>query len=99
MSRSTPPGWPRPISSKAPDGGQGEGHDYQEPVGWSLPGLDHSDLEPADLAEDSDEMREFLLADLRPSDADPVFKEKLRRKLWRLVQAQYGTPKVDEDEG
>ena len=35
-----------------------------------------------------DELREFLDADDHGSDADPEFKEKLRKKLWDLVQAR-----------
>ena len=33
-----------------------------------------------------DELREFLEADLEETAADPEFKERLRRKLWALVQ-------------
>ena len=33
-----------------------------------------------------DELREFLEADLLEVHADPDFKERLRRKLWALVQ-------------
>ena len=35
-----------------------------------------------------DELREFLEADLIDVRADPVFKERLRRRLWEMVQAQ-----------
>ena len=35
-----------------------------------------------------DELREFLEADLVDVRADPAFKERLRRRLWELVQAQ-----------
>ncbi len=35
-----------------------------------------------------DELREFLNADHHGSGADPEFKEKLRKKLWDLVQAR-----------
>ncbi len=37
-----------------------------------------------------DELREFLEADLLGSQADPEFKERLRRRLWALVRAKYG---------
>ncbi len=37
-----------------------------------------------------DELREFLEADLVEVRADPEFKEKLRRRLWEMVQAQSG---------
>ncbi len=35
-----------------------------------------------------DELREFLEADLVDVRADPAFKERLRRRLWEMVQAQ-----------
>ncbi len=35
-----------------------------------------------------DELREFLEADLVDVRADPLFKERLRRRLWEMVQAQ-----------
>jgi hypothetical protein len=37
-----------------------------------------------------EELREFLEADLLGVQADPVFKEALRRKLWALVREKYG---------
>ena len=44
-----------------------------------------------------DELREFLEADLLGAQADPEFKEGLRRKLWTLVRAKYGrSPGSDE---
>jgi hypothetical protein len=39
-----------------------------------------------------DELREFLEADIMDVNADPAFKERLRKKLWELVQAQSGSP-------
>jgi hypothetical protein len=36
----------------------------------------------------TEELREFLEADLHPVKADPQFKEELRRELWDLVQSQ-----------
>lgn len=38
----------------------------------------------------NDELREFLEADDLDVQADPFFKESLRRKLWDLVRNQYG---------
>jgi hypothetical protein len=35
-----------------------------------------------------DELREFLEADLLDVDVDPEFKERLRRRLWDIVQEQ-----------
>lgn len=34
----------------------------------------------------TEELQEFLEADRLPVRADPVFKEELRERLWRLVQ-------------
>jgi len=39
---------------------------------------------------DPDELREFLAADMMPLNADPEFKESLRRKLWLVVKKRYG---------
>jgi len=38
----------------------------------------------------AEELREFLEADLLGVQADPVFKEALRLKLWALVREKYG---------
>ncbi len=35
-----------------------------------------------------EELREFLEGDRLGARADPEFKERLRRKLWELVQAR-----------
>ena len=35
-----------------------------------------------------EELREFLEADLIDVRADPEFKERLKRQLWKMVQAQ-----------
>ncbi len=35
-----------------------------------------------------EELREFLEGDLLSVRADPEFKDRLRRKLWELVQAR-----------
>lgn len=44
----------------------------------------------------SEELQEFLEADVSPVQADPAFKEALRRELWELVQDRYGAD-ADED--
>lgn len=45
----------------------------------------------------ADELREFLEADVMGVDADPAFKEALRRRLWELVlnRAKDETPPTD----
>jgi len=35
-----------------------------------------------------DELREFLEADLLDVQADPDFKERLRKKLWAMLEAR-----------
>ena len=45
-----------------------------------------------------DELHEFLKGDLRPPNANPVFKEQLRDEMWDLVREVYGATK-DEEEG
>ncbi len=44
-----------------------------------------------------DELREFLEADLRGVQADPGFKERLRRRLWEIVRLG-GDERVGGDE-
>ena len=34
----------------------------------------------------TEELQEFLEADRYPIEADPLFKEQLREKIWRLLQ-------------
>jgi len=34
----------------------------------------------------TEELQEFLEADQHPIEADPLFKEQLREKIWRLLQ-------------
>ncbi len=43
-----------------------------------------------------DELGEFLEADLLDVKADPEFKERLREKLWSLVQSQLRSRSDDE---
>jgi len=42
-----------------------------------------------------EELREFLQADNLEVPVDPAFKERLRRKLWKLVQEQLRNRKSD----
>lgn len=37
-----------------------------------------------------EELREFLAADFFPCEADPPFREALRKKLWALVRSFNG---------
>ena len=37
-----------------------------------------------------DELREFLSADRMEVPTDPLFKERLRRKLWRMLRCCWG---------
>jgi hypothetical protein len=52
---------------------------------------------PADFS--SDELREFLEADGLEVSADPAFKERLRRKLWELVERRRGQLPDPPDDG
>jgi hypothetical protein len=56
-----------------------------EATGWDALQLDESDFDV-----DPAELQEFLAGDLLDVQADPVFKERLRQKLWRLVRVRYG---------
>ncbi len=47
----------------------------------------------------TEELQEFLEADLHPVKADPEFKEALRERLWTLVQARYGGGEDESEEG
>ncbi len=43
----------------------------------------------------TEELQEFLEADRYPIEADPLFKEQLREKLWRLLLRNIQTPPSD----
>ena len=45
-----------------------------------------------------DELREFLEADMMDVKVDPAFKERLRKKLWDLVQEQSGRSRSGDGE-
>jgi len=47
---------------------------------------------PEDVS--ADELQEFLAADALEVEADPFFRERLRRKLWAIVRERFG----DEEE-
>jgi hypothetical protein len=48
------------------------------------------------MAFTSEELREFLEADLAGNLADPAFKQRLRDKLWTMLQRRGGGPSRDE---
>jgi hypothetical protein len=52
-----------------------------EPGEWETfpQGQDMTDI-------DEQELQEFMSTDLMDVGADPVFKERLRRKLWKIVR-------------
>jgi hypothetical protein len=73
-------------------------HSPESPVpGWESKALLQAEMDPeTDIEEvDAEELREFLAADVLEVSADPVFKERLREKLWRIVSEQYGTPEAN----
>ena len=55
------------------------------------------DSQPSENATEiaTDELREFLEADLSGARVDPKFKEELRQTLWDFVQGR--TDRVDVD--
>ena len=72
-------------TGKAP---KGESLERSRPVaGWATPG---QDFESDTMAIDPDELRDFLSADRAAVDADPIFRERLREKLWKIVEQRYG---------
>ncbi len=79
-----------PVSSS--QGGEGGGF-AAEADSETLPGLDEADLDF-----DPAELREFLAGDLLDVQADPIFEQRLRRKLWRMVRSQYGHGGADGDD-
>lgn len=47
---------------------------------------------------DPEELRDFLAADLLEVKADPVFRERLKQKLWQLVYSRYAArSRTDRD--
>ncbi len=58
--------------------------------GGAMSGTGSEDDEMAMDGFTMDELREFLEADLVEVRADPEFKEKLRRRLWEMIQARTG---------
>lgn len=56
----------------------------------ALPGAaGEATLDEFALGSTLDELREFLGADYLPVDADPEFKERLRRELWEIVRTRF----------
>ena len=45
-------------------------------------------IDEALLEASVEELRDFLAADMVGVQADPAFKERLRRELWKLVESQ-----------
>ena len=44
----------------------------------------------------TEELQEFLEADRNPVPADPIFKERLREKLWKLLEEQRAATSREE---
>lgn len=56
-----------------------------------LPGLEDGEkIDPAEL-------EEFMAADGIDVEADPVFRERLRQRLWRMVSERQPVPPDEED--
>lgn len=58
---------------------------------------DLKELETVDEDFTAEELEEFLAADGLEVRADPVFRERLRRKLWNLVRSRFGGASGDDD--
>jgi hypothetical protein len=72
---------PRPgkRAERAPD----PALDRREQKGWQRREV----IEEIAAEFTTEELQEFLEADLYPIEVDPAFKEQLREKLWRLLQS------------
>jgi len=88
----------RPTQGSSEAGSSGSGAD-DSPSDSSvtdvpdLPGLDPDDIDP-------DELRDFMSADWVDVKADPLFRERLRQKLWKMLRASHeGSEGEGEDEG
>ena len=63
--------------------------------GWkTLP----TDAEIDSMAIDPEELRDFLAADGTDVKADPVFRERLRETLWKIVEDRYGQADDEPDD-
>jgi hypothetical protein len=58
----------------------------------------YDDANVESMAIDPEELRDFLSADGQDVGADPVFKERLRETLWKLVEDRYGSGDDDTTE-
>jgi hypothetical protein len=65
-----------------------------EPSEWETfaQGQDMTDI-------DEQELQEFMSTELVDVGADPVFKERLRRKLWRIVRGLAASRPKDGSDG
>ena len=59
--------------------------------------LERPTMDEAAMDFTTDELREFLAADVHGVQADPGFKERLRRRLWEIVRFR-GDQRVGGDE-
>ena len=93
MSRGDPPAGVRRSALARHGGGAGP----------TRPVASESTPAPIDGVDvDPDELREFLEADTLGAQADPIFKDRLRQQLWRIVRAGRSdraptAPPKDED--
>ena len=70
-------------------------------VGRAMERREESGLREREVIEEitaeftTEELQEFLEADGHPIEADPLFKEELRQKLWKLLQSSIQRPSGD----
>ncbi|MCA9510021.1 MAG: hypothetical protein R3E88_20335 [Myxococcota bacterium] len=87
----------RPVSRRAPL----RAVTASPGVSAALPADADFGLEADDGDVPLDELREFLSADLFEVPADPGFKNRLREKLWELVESRafgFGPPPTRGDD-
>ncbi len=87
MSRSSLPPTPTPTPAERR---RTTTRQKNSPV-WERQEIDASD-QVMDEAIDPDELREFVAADMFECKDDPIFKERLRERLWRIVRKRKPKP-------
>jgi hypothetical protein len=86
MSRGDPPasaGRSALVRARGDASGQGASSAPSASGDWTGTSLD-----PEEMEVDPAELEEFLSGDLLGVEADPIFKETLRQKLWKIVSAR-----------
>ena len=83
MARKTRP--PIPVSKVQASPGEGSRAETSAPDAARTTDAELRAVEEVSVQE----LREFLEADWLGSEADPAFRERLRRRLWQWVRSRY----------